>query len=260
MSRYKGKVVFSDEDEVGAIDVVEDGPQLRSLQFGSEAKQSTMFLHDPAALALAYTQCMMTTLLFGRPPGKVLVLGLGGGSLPKFLLHTFPECRIDAVEKREKIAAVARRFFALPEDPRLSITVGDGFEFLENRDPVRDYDLIPVDLHDSHGMAPVVRRADFFPACRRHLAKAGTLVINLWYGGDEGSERQVRGHLELTLSAGVLYLPVAGKRNCVGLAFEGWFVETREELENRARAWQRRTGIRFTELLRELIRFNPGAL
>jgi spermidine synthase len=253
--RYDGDVIFSCRDADGVIDVV-DEIAVRSLQFSSAARQSTMFRQEPNRLALAYTQCMMTCLLFGDAPERVLMLGLGGGSLVKFLLDQCSDCRVDAVEKRPKIVEVAREYFHLPQDQRLSVHVEDALQFLEA--PRTDlYDLIAVDLHDSHGMAPVVQRTEFFPCCHNWLAADGMLVINLWYGSNESEERMVRDNLVEVFKGRVLYLPVAGKRNCIALIFG-----TSRDLDvaaarARARQWQQRTQIDFPALLSEMRRFNP---
>ena len=99
--RYKGDVVFSCHDEEGVIDVVDENVNVRSLQFGTVARQSTMFRNDPNALALSYTHCVMTSLAFSRtPPRSALALGLGGGSLVKFLLAQCADCQVDGGEGR----------------------------------------------------------------------------------------------------------------------------------------------------------------
>jgi spermidine synthase len=63
--------------------VVDNGPR-RFLHFDFGAIQSVMELSNPVRLALAYTRKMMAFLLFNRTPKRILLLGLGGGSLAKF--------------------------------------------------------------------------------------------------------------------------------------------------------------------------------
>ena len=92
MHRYGGIVIHQSRDEHGTIEVVEDGAY-RSLHFGSEPKQSSMELHNPIRLALTYTRAMTAALLFNDAPRSVLLIGLGGGSLAKFLLHHALEMR-----------------------------------------------------------------------------------------------------------------------------------------------------------------------
>src|SRR6266851_724789 len=58
-----------------------DTPLHRFLHFDLECVQSAMHLGDPDKLTLAYTRKMMAFLLFNRNPNRILLLGLGGGSL-----------------------------------------------------------------------------------------------------------------------------------------------------------------------------------
>jgi len=260
---YTGQVVYSCRDDDGVIDVVdEDG--VRSLQFGSTARQSTMVRRHPDRLALSYTQCMMTALLFGEgPPSTALLLGVGGGSLAKFLLRQLPEIRVDAVEKRAKVVEVAHAYFNLPRDERLTLHVGDGYQFLEDADadPTRlAHDLVLVDLHTRDGMAPVVHRSQFWTLCRRRLSAAGVLCVNLWFGYREEEEALVRRYLETEFAGRVLYLPVAGKRNCIALALAGEPERDRRVLEQRATAWHDQVGVDLPALLNDLIRHNPHLL
>src|SRR5213078_22970 len=77
---------------------VSDARGVRTLHVGGEAIQSAMRLGDPFALALDYTRCMMAFLLFHPEPRSVLMIGLGGGSLPKFFHRHLRATRLRVVE------------------------------------------------------------------------------------------------------------------------------------------------------------------
>ena len=68
-----------------SVDVSEmDG--VRSLYLGSETVQSAMRVKAPYELELAYSRGMMMFLLFMKQPKDVLMIGLGGGSITKYIL------------------------------------------------------------------------------------------------------------------------------------------------------------------------------
>ena len=84
--------------------------------------QSEMSLKAPNDLALRYTQKMMAFLLFQPRPMRIVLIGLGGGSLVKFCHHRLPGARMTAVELdpdviawRDTFSAAARR--PAPADP-----------------------------------------------------------------------------------------------------------------------------------------------
>ena len=252
---YKGEVIHSERDEYGDIAVVQEATS-RTLHFGSTARQSTMLMADPARLALSYTRCMLGGLLFAPTPSSALMLGLGGGSLPKFLLHQFEDCRVDAVEMRVRVAAVARTYFALPEDARLTLNIQKAEEYLARQD-IGPYDWLLIDLHNRDGMAPVLDQPDLFARCQQVLSERGVLAANLWTGDKEAYLARIGERLQSAFAGRVLFLPVAGKRNTVALAFN--FVppalDDRSLLQS-ARQLQARYDIEFVDFLRDIMRYN----
>ena len=167
---YDGKVIHSACDEFGSIDIVDESTA-RTMHFGSRARQTTMFLRDPVALALSYTRYMLSGLLLSSVPRSVLMLGLGGGALARFVRHHWPGCRISAVEKRALVVALAREYFALP-DEHFAVHVMAAEEFLAGKRPA-EYDWILVDIHDRNGMSPALREPEFFVRCRALLGARG---------------------------------------------------------------------------------------
>lgn len=255
---YLGPVIHHVEDDYGPLDVVdENNGKLRSLHFGTSARQSTMFVARPDDLALEYTRCMLTALLYmPADPMRALVLGLGGGSLVKFLLRWYGSCHVDVAELRSSVVEVAQQFFGLPAaHERLQVHLGDGNDFVQQTPP-QPWDLLLLDLHTSDGMAPIVVAPEFLAACRRHTAEGGVLAANLWYGVDRVVERRVRQLLESNFEQ-VLYLPVAGKLNCIALGLPSSHRLTATQLASRAAACQAHTGVPLPELLRQLLKRNP---
>jgi O-acetylhomoserine/O-acetylserine sulfhydrylase-like pyridoxal-dependent enzyme len=67
-----------------------------------------MSLKNPDKLELEYAKAMMSWLLFHDVGNDdILLMGLGGGSLAKYMLNHFPACRVEAVEYRAAVAEVA---------------------------------------------------------------------------------------------------------------------------------------------------------
>ncbi|TNF33568.1 MAG: hypothetical protein EP315_08230 [Gammaproteobacteria bacterium] len=144
-SKYGGQLLYATRDEHGPIEVVEVKQKLRSLHFGNKTQQAAMFLYNPILLLHKYTQAMLTSLCW-QTPKRVLALGLGGGSIPKFLLHHYQQIHIDVVELRPQVTRIAAEYFSLYEDPRLSIHHGRAEDFLATTTHDARYDLILVDL------------------------------------------------------------------------------------------------------------------
>jgi spermidine synthase len=72
------------------------------------------------------------------------MIGLGGGSVAKFIYHRMPWTTIRAIELRERVLTVARRYFDVPQnDERFEVIIGDGVEFASR--PKVCADLVVVD-------------------------------------------------------------------------------------------------------------------
>ena len=150
----------------------------RTLRFGGEAAiQSHMDPRDPERLALAYTRALLLPLAWAPAPGRILLIGLGGGSLVRYLLARLPRAMMTAVDSDPEMPVIARRWFGLPEDPRLAVHVGDGGDWLT---PGADWDLILVDAFDAGGPAPLLTDPEFPTRVAPALGRGGALAVNLW--------------------------------------------------------------------------------
>ena len=237
-------------DEEGVIEVVDDG-DTRSLYFGTAARQSAISRCDADRLVLPYTRYMLTALLFGREPTRVLALGMGAAVLPQFLIRAFPGLEVDVVERRAKVVEVARDYFQLPSAPALRTHVMDAGRFVRTWRG-RPFDVILGDLHGPDGTAPVVHEPGFFPACARLLGPRGVLATNIWTGSAATSAALVQAH-RATFGPGHAVLPVRDRGNVIllGLRFPRASY-ARPALEARARELQGRLGVELPAFLDEL--------
>ena len=161
------------------IDISEEAG-VRYLHFGSDWVQGAMRIARPFALELDYTREMMLPLLL-RPdawPQRVLLVGLGAGSLCKFLWRYRSEAKLTIVEIEPRVEAAARQFFKLPDDPqRIQIHYADGADFIiQTR---QKYDLILVDGFDSNARAGRLDSLPFYLDCKARLTDDGLLCANL---------------------------------------------------------------------------------
>ena len=254
----RGTLVFAQRDSEGLIEVV-DKDGVRTLYFGTRAAQSSMLLYAPAALALEYTRCMLAALLFQPRPQNILLVGLGGGSLARFLLQHFPQTQIECVEMRRSVVDLARRYFQLPDPKQLRIHVGDGSEFVRQCPP-GSFDLILVDAFDSEGVHQSVCRAPFYADCRRALTGAGVLSTNLW--ATPGSpQNDIFYEMQQGFGGQILRLPVEKRANLIALALR--VPKSRKDLKQLrepARELMTRFGIDFPKQLRRIEHHNGGAM
>lgn len=219
MHKYDGLLVYQAFDEHGTIEVVDTKGE-RALHFGSHSRQSTMLLNDPNHLNSLYARAMMGLLLFNESPKDILMIGLGGGTITKYLLHQFRDCKIKVIEYRCSVLKVARSHFELPLDPRLKVKIGCGGEYVatQSRQTEEKHDLMVVDAFDHQGMALEVSSERFFDGCRTLLKDDGLLAINLW-GTKKDLFQEVTWNMGRVFEWKILFLPVRKRGNIIGFAF-----------------------------------------
>lgn len=105
----------------------------------------------------------------------VFVAGLGGGTVVRQLTALFNP-RIDVAEVDERMMVIARDFFALKEDARLSFHVAGAARFLVS--VKKFYDVIVVDAFVGDMIPGDINSGGFFMDCAGHLNPDGILIVN----------------------------------------------------------------------------------
>jgi spermidine synthase len=234
---------------------------VRSLHIGSDTVQSAMRIAKPNELELSYTRSMMGFMLFNARPQRVLMIGLGGGSLAKFIYHRLPQASTRVIEISPQVVAIARQYFHVPrDDERLSVIVGDGAEHVGHGGD--EPDLIIVDGYDAESHVEALSSRAFYEACRKRLGARGILVVNLWGGDREFNETLKR--IEAAFPGGTVCLPAEKPGNVAVFAFRDHPGNPRwEDLEQSGRILQQAYGLefpRFVESLRKMNRHDAQQL
>jgi spermidine synthase len=227
---------------------------VRSLHIGSDTIQSSMRLARPNDLELAYTRSMMAFLLFIEPPRRVLMVGLGGGSLAKFVYYRLHEAVTEVLEINPQVVSVARRLFELPAaDARLVVRVCDAAEFVATEGT--GYDAILVDGYDGESQVLELASPVFYSACRRRLERGGVLVVNLW-GSDHRFDDYLA-RIEAAFPSGTVCLPAEKPGNVIVFGFRDPPAAVRwEDLERKACDLEARYALEFGRFVRGLRRMN----
>jgi len=218
-AKYGGQLIHAVADEYGPIEVVELQQKMRSLHFGNKTQQATMFLYNPVLLVHKYTQAMLTPLCW-QLPERVLLLGLGGGSMAKYLLHFFPHVQIDAVELRPAVVRIAHDYFFLPENHQgLQLHHCAAEDFIQDRHAAGRYDLIAVDLFLAARDRDIsVGLGEQLDTLAQLMSSTGSICINI-IGENPAGHPQLR---ELQrIFPDNLYMMRVDKSNIVLLASNG---------------------------------------
>ena len=150
------------------------------LQFSrrkDQRNQSCMNPRHPKRMVFTYTRMMMAALLLNPQPANVLMVGLGGGTLPTALGELLPETTVDVVEIDPAVLSVAENFFAFAANDRLRVHLSDARVFVKRRlrGDLR-YDLIMLDAYAGDYIPEHLMTVEFLEETRALLTPGGVVA------------------------------------------------------------------------------------
>jgi spermidine synthase len=180
---------------------VVDANGLRTLCF-DDAEETKMSLRDPLKGHFEYTEYFHTPWLWNTQITRVLMIGLGGGSVQRSFQHYYPRLKLETVEIDPAVAQVARTYFYFRESESQKLHLEDGRVYL--RRSRAQYDLIILDAYvqGRYGSSIPQHLAtrEFFELARDHLTTNGVVSYNV-IGTMEGSRADIVGAIYRTLKS-----------------------------------------------------------
>ncbi|MBV1906942.1 MAG: fused MFS/spermidine synthase [Pseudomonadales bacterium] len=175
------KIIHSERSLYRNILVTENYWQ-RCLQFTikkDQRSQSCTNRHHPKEMVFPYTKMMMASLLVTPKPKRILIIGLGGGTLPMALADLLPESDITVVEIDAAVVKVASDYFSFNPSEQISVVVQDARVF-GRRALIRQekYDLIMLDAYNGDYIPEHLLSQEYLQECRMLLSESGVLTAN----------------------------------------------------------------------------------
>jgi spermidine synthase len=228
--------------------IIDSGLQ-RRLQFDLYTVQSAMHREHPDRLILAYTRKMMAFLLFNQAPARILLLGLGGGSLAKFCYRRLPGAAVTAVEVSPEVIALRNEFCIPNDDARFRVICANGADYIARPGPSKD--VILADACDREGIAPDLGTIEFYQDAHRRLFAGGVFVANVC--GDLGDSAAHVGKIRAVFGEEIMTLQVRPDGNLIVFAFKEHRPEIDwEQLEANAANLKRKFGLDFPRYVRRI--------
>lgn len=147
---------------------------------GWDFTQSSINLKDADDLPLAYTRQMTMAVTYPAELKRILMIGLGGGTISTYLARHIPDVVIDTVEIDPGVISAAKKYFGIRESERVRYLDGDGRVFLNrNKQP---YDLIILDAFHGGYIPFHLLTREFFQLVKRNLTPDGAVAMNIHDG------------------------------------------------------------------------------
>ena len=231
----------------------EDG--VRSLHLGGDAIQSSIRLDRPDELALDYTRAMMAFLLFQPLPRDALMIGLGGGSMARYMHQRMPGTRTTVVEINAKVLVAARSMFHFPaDDARLKVEIACGADYLAGH--AESADVLLVDGFDDGKQPAALCTQAFYDGASAALRPGGVMAVN--FMAQEKKLDAYMQRIEKSFDGCVASLDAQDRVNIIAFAFKrhprqlAW-----AELKKRARQLKKIHDLPLEDFISGLKKNNP---
>ncbi|MDP9015480.1 MAG: fused MFS/spermidine synthase [Thermoproteota archaeon] len=175
---YPGKLIHEAETLYSHLDVIDNYNSINNRAlFLNGYLHSEMNKDNPNDLVVDYTKFFPLGMVLNNDAKKVLFIGGGGFSGPKYFLQSYPNISVDVVEIDPAVVEVAKEYFSLDDtNPNLRIFTQDGREFLANHQ--EKYDLIILDAFSKSYVPFHLMTIEFYNILYNKLNPNGVIISN----------------------------------------------------------------------------------
>lgn len=222
--QVSAKTIHKERSIYRNVEVVEEG-ELRCMQFESRRSdisyQACIDLYNPQRLVFEYVQGMLAGYALMPRPKRVLIIGLGGGTLSNLLHQISPQAEIISVDIDPLVVKLARRYFNYQENDKVKTVVKDGRVFIKRAQLNNEkFDWIILDAFNGDYIPEHLMTQEFLFEAKSRLRKNGIISANTFSGSrlydyESATYQSVFNNLQIYKS------PTKGNRIIFGCNCEG---------------------------------------
>jgi spermidine synthase len=182
------EVFYHAENEFGPVWVY-DSKGLRCMSFlepPSPINQSCMSLSKPKNILFDYTQIFLSTLFIKEAPRKILIIGLGGATVPKALNILVPNANIHIVEINPAIPPLVEKYFNYKFNETNQVFIEDGVDYVKNSSADR-YDIVFIDAFSADYIPEGILTSEFMQSIKRIMRQNGVVAMNTFISSKESA-------------------------------------------------------------------------
>ncbi|WMS88213.1 spermidine synthase [Pleionea litopenaei] len=188
----------------------------------------------PKHLVFSYTRLIMSGLIYQPKPESILVVGLGGGTLPMTLAELLPNATITSVEIDPAVIRLAKHYFDYQESEKVKTIERDARLFVKRQGIKKQtYDWVILDAFNGDYIPEHLMTQEFLQEVKAVLSPNGIVTANTF------SESKLYAYESATYQSvfGTFYnLKRKHTGNRIVLATANGSLKELEEIENNADA------------------------
>ncbi|MDR1870783.1 MAG: fused MFS/spermidine synthase [Deltaproteobacteria bacterium] len=179
MEKKKPEIIFEADSQFNHITISElDGVRTMYLGLNAEEAETAISLVNPDAPIFEYPGLLFISLVLRPKARRIVMLGLGGGFIPRLCQRYLPDHKLTVVEIDPLVVDLAGVYFGFTPGGNVQVEIADGQEYLAKLPP-KSQDLIWLDAFNGDYIPSHLATRDFMRLNRRILTKEGLLAQNL---------------------------------------------------------------------------------
>ena len=177
--REQREIIYEGDSHFHHITIREESGK-RTMYFGpcGEEAETSIDMVNPDQAVFEYPGMMLAALPLQPEGRRVLMLGLGGGFLPRLFQRHLPQYELTVVEVDVLVAELAQTYFGFESGGNVNLVIGDGREYIEKMEP-SSVDQIWLDAFSGDYVPPQLTGLEFLTLCKSRLTPGGLVVQNL---------------------------------------------------------------------------------
>ncbi|MDR2340020.1 MAG: fused MFS/spermidine synthase, partial [Deltaproteobacteria bacterium] len=172
-------VVFEGESKHNHITVLDSG-DVRTMCFGplAEESETSISVSNPLAPVFEYPGLMLMALALTERNKSILMLGLGGGFIPRLFQAYLPDHHLTVVEIDPLVGEIASTYFFFQPGKNVELVYADGADFIQKAMP-GSFDQVWLDAFNGNYIPPNLATDEFLLSCMNTIHPGGILAQNL---------------------------------------------------------------------------------
>ncbi|EWH08630.1 spermidine synthase [Catenovulum agarivorans DS-2] len=169
--------------------VITEDKGIRCMRFETRRKkvsnQACINLKQPNKLVFEYVQGTLLGLAHNPAPKRVLILGLGGGTLANVIHQVSPTSEIVSVDIDPAVVKLAKAYFGYQENAQIKSEIKDARVFVKRALlQKQQFDWIILDAFNGDYIPEHLMTEEFLAECKRLLSTNGLLSANTFSTSD----------------------------------------------------------------------------
>jgi len=156
---------------------------IKRLNDGGGQSQSCVDLDNKNHLYFSYTRALMSALFLKPKPERILIIGLGGGSLPSAITKILPDSQIDVVEIDPAVTRIAEQYFFFKKSDKVLVHEADGRVYVKHASLKNEkFDIVILDAFNGEYIPEHMLTVEYLKEVKSIIAKEGVLAVNTFSG------------------------------------------------------------------------------